>query len=130
MGGDPAGLAQPWRSPVLAVLLALPFIPFFIRHPDGAFEVLAMLMVLGAGVRLGLAGGGWARHGAIASAFLIVVCAFLTLSWGPAWLAAGLGVLALWSLAAHLRSPAAHRPRVPFGVVWPLAVGVMVVWFG
>lgn len=116
-----------WRAPLAGVLLALPFVPLFLQHPDGAIDLLTLLLVLGAGFRVGAAPPGM-RTGAGAGAAALTVLALLGLFWSPAWLAAGLGALAGWSLALHLR---AHGPRslLPVGFVWALAAGLLVLWF-
>lgn len=122
-----AEIGSRWRGPLLGVLLAAPFVPLFQRHPDGAIDLLTLLLVLGAGFLVGAAPPGM-RTGAGAAAAGVTVLALLGLFWSPAWLAAGLAVLAAWSLARHLRAPA-PRPLLPFGFVWSLAAAAMTLWF-
>lgn len=110
---------------LLGLVLALPFVPFFRLHPDGAYDLLTLLLVLGAGVRLGAA----PRLGAgpVLLAALLVALALLALFWSPLWLAAGFIVLAAWTYAAHRGGP---RPVLPFGTVWPLLAAGIVLWAG
>lgn len=122
-----AEIGARWRAPLVGVLLALPFVPLFLRHPDGAIDLLTLLLVLGAGFRVGAAPPGM-RTGADAGAAALTVLALLGLFWSSAWLAAGLGALAAWSLALHLRAPG-PRPLLPFGFVWGLAAALLVLWF-
>jgi hypothetical protein len=119
---------HPWRSPVLGVLLALPFVPLFQHHPDGAYDLLTLLLVLGAGVRLGETRGP-ERGSATGGAVLLTVVALLALFWAPWWLAVGLAVLAGWTVAMNRAAPAPGRPLVTFGVAWPLVMAAMVLWF-
>jgi hypothetical protein len=116
-----------WMQPLLGVALAAPFVPLFVLHPDGAIDLLTLLLALGAGFRVGAAPAG-ARAGAMGAAAGLVALALLAFFWSPAWLAAGLGALAAWSLARHLRAPA-PRPLLPFGFVWSLAAAAMALWF-
>jgi hypothetical protein len=118
-----------WLPPLLGLLLALPFIPFFRLHPDGAYDLLTLLLVLGAGVRLGAApASGAARAGAVLLAIVLVVLALLAFFWSPLWLAAGFMLLAGWTFAAHRRRP--HPPLLPFGSAWSLAAAGVVLWMG
>lgn len=121
---------RPWLAPLVAVLLALPFVPLFVLHPDAAFDLLTLLLVLGAGVRLGAAPADGTRWwAAAAGAALLVALALLTLFWSPLWLVGGLALLGAWSFAvARRRGPGA--PPIPFGTVWPLAAALLVLWAG
>jgi hypothetical protein len=120
-----------WGLPALGVVLAVPLVPVFLLHPDLAYELLAMLLVLGAGVRLGAGPAGpagpAARTAAIATAVALVVMALLGLFWTPFWLVWGLLLLAAWTFAAHRRRP--HSPLLPFGTAWCLAAAGVLVWW-
>jgi hypothetical protein len=118
-----------WFAPLLGVLLALPFVLVFRLHPDGAYDLLTLLLALGAGVRLGAGPAtGAARAGAVLLAVVLVVLALLAFFWSPLWLAAGFVLLAGWTFAAHRRRP--HPPLLPFGSAWSLAVAGVVLWLG
>ena len=117
-----------WLPAVLGLALALPFVPLFRVHPDGAWDLLTLLLVLGTGVRLGAAPGtGSARVAPILLVVLLVVLALLALFWSPLWLALGFVVLAAWTYAAHRSG---SRRALPFGTVWPLIAAGIVLWGG
>lgn len=124
------GADRRWLLPALGVVLAAPVVPVFLLHPDLAYELLAMLLVLGAGVRLGAGPTEiTARVVGIAGAVAVIVMALLGLFWTPLWLVGGLLLLAAWTFAAHRRDP--HPPLLPFGTAWCLAAaGVVGVWLG
>ena len=119
-----AGRAR-WLPAVLGLVLALPFVPFFRLHPDGAYDLLTLLLVLGVGVRLGAA----PRLGAgpVLLAVLLVALSLLALFWSPLWLALGFVLLAAWTYAARRGGP---RRALPFGTVWPLIAAAIVLWAG
>lgn len=120
-----AAAARRWLPALLGVLLALPFVPFFRMHPDGAYDLLALLLALGAGVRVGAASGeGAPPVSAVAGAVLLVALALLAFFWSPLWLAGGFLLLAVWIFVAN-RSRSG--PPLSFGSAWCLTAAVLLL---
>ena len=126
------------RSPLLPVLagfaLAAPFLLILSRHPDGAFDLLALLMAFTGGIYYGAALNG-GRRGRIvfeaAFATLLIVFGFLALAWSPLWLALGFALHGVWDLMHHTGA-VAHGVRrwfPPFCAAWDWAIAAMVVFF-
>ena len=136
MHAEPAPTRR--RPPLVPVLagfaLALPFIPLLSMHPDGAFDLLTLILALTGGIYLGAAlrgaGRGRIAFEGVLSAVLVVF-ALLALWWSPLWLAAGLVLHGAWDLAHHTGA-VAHGVRrwfPPFCAAWDWAVAAMVVFF-
>lgn len=126
------------RSPLIPVaagfVLALPFLGFFIIHPDGAFDLLSLILALTGGIYVGAALHGGSR-GRLAFetvlAAALVVLAFLGFSWSPLWVALGFALHGAWDLAHHTGA-VAHGVRrwfPPFCAAWDWAVAAMIVYF-
>lgn len=126
------------RSPLIPVAvgfaLALPFLGFFQLHPDGAFDLLALILALTGGIYVGAALRGGTR-GRLAfetiAAAALVIMAFLGLSWSPLWIAAGFALHGAWDLAHHTGA-VTHGVRrwfPPFCASWDWAIAAMVVYF-
>ncbi len=126
------------RAPLLPVLagfaLAAPFLIVFIKHPDGAFDLLALLMAFTGGIYYGAALNG-GRRGRIAleGGFggVLIAFGFLGLSWSPLWLALGFALHGVWDLVHHTGGVehGVRRWFPPFCAAWDWAIAAMVVFF-
>lgn len=126
------------RAPLLPVLagfaLALPFVLLFVMHPDGAFDLLALLLAFTGGIYYGAALNG-GRRGRIvfegAFAALLIAFAFLGFSWSPLWMAAGFALHGLWDLVHHTGAVqhGVRRWFPPFCAAWDWAIATMIVFF-
>lgn len=121
--------------PVMAgFALALPFLAVFIKHPDGAFDLLALLLTFTGGIYYGasLKGG---RRGRIVFegvfAALLIGFGLLALSWTPLWLALGFALHGVWDLVHHTGGVehGVRRWFPPFCAAWDWAIAAMVVYF-
>jgi hypothetical protein len=126
------------RSPLIPVFigfaLALPFLGLFRIHPDGAFDLLALILALTGGIYLGAAlhGGGRGRmifEGVFAA--VLVILGLLSLTWTPLWMALGFVLHGLWDLAHHTGSVkhGVRRWFPPFCAAWDWAIAAMIVFF-
>ena len=137
MQAEPSRAPQA-RAPLIPVFagfaLALPFVPFFQMHPDGAFDILALILAATGAVYLGAAlqSAGRAR---LALEWLfataLVLLGALGLWWTPLWLALGFVLHGVWDLAHHTGavSTAVRRWYPPFSAAWSWAVAAMLVYF-
>ncbi len=126
------------RAPLVPVIagfvLALPFLPLFSMHPDGAFDLLALLLAFTGGIYLGAALNG-GRRGRLAfeAAFggLMVVFGLLALFWSPLWLALGVVLHGVWDLVHHTGAVehGVRRWFPPFCAAWDWAVAAMIFWY-
>ncbi|MBW3569860.1 MAG: hypothetical protein KY467_02025 [Gemmatimonadetes bacterium] len=126
------------RAPLVPVFLglalALPFLLLFRLHPDGAFDLLALILALTGGIYLGAALHGGRRGRLVLEgvfAAVLVVLALLALSWSPLWLALGFVLHGLWDLAHHtgVVKHGVRRWFPPFCAAWDWMVAAMVVFF-
>jgi multisubunit Na+/H+ antiporter MnhB subunit len=126
------------RSPLIPVMagfvLALPFLGFFSIHPDGAFDLLALILAMTGGIYLGAAlhGGSRGRVGfeSLVAAVLVIL-AFLGLAWSPLWIALGFVLHGAWDLAHHTGAVrhGVRRWFPPFCAAWDWAIAAMIVFF-
>ena len=126
------------RSPLPPVLagfaLAAPFLLVFSKHPDGAFDLLALLMAFTGGIYYGASLKGGSRRRTIfegAFAALLIGFAFLSQAWSPLWLALGFGLHGVWDLVHHTGgvTHGVRRWFPPFCAAWDGAIAAMVVFF-
>lgn len=127
------------RSPAIPALtggvLALPFIAILMYHPDGAYDLLALILAFTGGVYTGsaLRAEVATRKLAVEWAFgaLLVIVAALSFWWSPTWLAAGFGVHAVWDVAHHARQPGLGIRRwfPPFCAAFDLAIAALVLFY-
>ena len=126
------------RAPLVPVfagfVLALPFLAFFRIHPDGAFDLLSLILALTGGIYLGAALHGGTRGRVVIETVLaatLVILAFLALAWSPLWLALGLVLHGAWDLPHHTGavSHGVRRWFPPFCAAWDWAIAAMVVFF-
>jgi hypothetical protein len=126
------------RSPLLPVLagfaLAAPFLLIFSKHPDGAFDLLALLMAFTGGIYYGAALNGGRRGRVVFEGVfggVLIVFGFLALSWSPLWLALGFGLHGVWDLVHHTGgvSHGVRRWFPPFCAAWDWAIAAMVLFF-
>jgi hypothetical protein len=126
------------RAPLVPVFLgfalALPFLPLFQMHPDGAFDLLALLLAFTGGIYFGAALNGGRRgrlafEGAFAA--LMIVFGLLALFWSPLWLALGFALHGVWDLVHHTGAVehGVRRWFPPFCAAWDWIIAAMVVFF-
>jgi hypothetical protein len=126
------------RAPLVPVFvglaLALPFLFLFRIHPDGAFDLLALLLAFTGGIYYGAAlhGGGRGRvafEGALGG--VLVLLGFLSLAWSPLWMAAGYALHGLWDLMHHTGAVkhGVRRWFPPFCASWDWIIAAMIVFF-
>lgn len=137
MNADPLVPPRP-RAPVVPVLLgllaALPFLGIFLYHPDGAYDLLALILAFAGGSYAGAALRPDLRRGLYllecAVGWAMVVAAALSLWWSPFWLALGYGMHGAWGLA--------HRRMIrtelrgwfrPFSATFDFAAAALVIWY-
>ncbi|HEY0036882.1 MAG TPA: DUF6010 family protein [Longimicrobium sp.] len=127
------------RSPaipaLIGIVLALPFIAILMYHPDGAYDLLALILAFTGGVYTGsaLRAEVATRKLAIEWAFgaVLVILAALSFWWSPTWLAAGFGAHAVWDVAHHARPPGLGIRRwfPPFCAAFDVAVAALVLFY-
>lgn len=126
------------RSPLIPMFigfaLALPFLGLFRIHPDGAFDLLALILALTGGIYLGAALQGESRGKLIIEtvfAAVLVVLGLLSLSWTPLWMALGFVLHGVWDLVHHTGGVrhGVRRWFPPFCAAWDWAIAAMVVFF-
>ena len=126
------------RSPLIPAFvgfaLALPFLGLFRIHPDGAFDLLALILALTGGIYLGAALNGGARgrlafEGTFAA--VLVILALLSLTWSPLWMALGFVLHGVWDLVHHTGgvSHGVRRWFPPFCAAWDWAIAALIVFF-
>ncbi len=126
------------RAPLLPVLagfaLAAPFLFLFLKHPDGAFDLLALLLAFTGGIYYGAALNGGSRGRVVfegAFAALLIGFGLLSLFWTPLWMALGFILHGVWDLVHHTGG-VGHGVRrwfPPFCAAWDWAIAGMVVFF-
>lgn len=126
------------RAPLLPValgfVLALPFLVIFIKHPDGAFDLLALLLSFTGGIYYGATLNGGRRGRVLFEggfAALLIGFGFLALAWSPLWLALGFALHGVWDLVHHTGGVqhGVRRWFPPFCAAWDWAIAAMVVYF-
>ena len=134
---DPSPSRPPRTVPALfGVVLALPFLGLFLYHPDGAVDLLALLLALTGGVYVGAA----LRHGVgrlvlaleVVMAAWMMVCAALGLWWAPWWLAVGFTTHGVWDMVHHPRAldVGVRRWFPPFCAAFDAVVAALILYFG
>jgi hypothetical protein len=104
-------------------------------HPDGAFDLLTLILAFtggtytGAALRAEVGRGKLATEWAFGAALVIV--AALSLWWAPIWLAAGFGAHAAWDVVHHTRRPGLGIRRwfPPFCAAFDIAVVALVLLY-
>jgi len=126
------------KSPLVPVLggvaMALPFLVLFELHPDGALDLLSLILAFTGGIYYGVALREGSRRRLIgetlAGGALTVLAAF-ALWWTPTWLAVGFAAHGLWNLAHHTGA-VKHGIRQwfpPMHAAWEWAVAALVLYF-
>ena len=131
----PPTRAPSFIPPLMGVVLALPFLGILLYHPDGAWDLLTLLLALTGGVYAGAA----LRHGVprrvlvaeVAMAAALVVVAALALWWAPWWLAVGYTAHGVWDLFHHPRAVdvGVRRWFPPFCAAFDAVVAALVLFF-
>jgi hypothetical protein len=126
------------RTPIMPVLigfaLAVPYYGLFLVHPDGAFDLLSLILAFTGGVYFGAALHGGTRRRLVGEALAggaLTLLAALGLWWTPLWLALGFVAHGLWNLAHHTGA-VKHGIRhwfPPMHAAWEWAVAALVVYF-
>ena len=119
---------------MLAFVLALPFVVLFLKHPDGAYDLLALILAFTGGIYFGAALNGGTRRKLIVEGVLgwsLVLMAALALWWTPYWLAAGFIIHGVWDLVHHTGNVehGVRRWFPPFCAAWDWAVAALVLFF-
>jgi len=126
------------RSPLIPVLVgfaaAVPFYVLFTLHPDGALDLLTLILAFAGGIYFGAALRDGSRGRLVGEALaggLMVLVAALALWWSPLWLALGFGVHGVWNLAHHTgHAKNGVRPWFPpTYAAWEWVVAAMVVYY-
>jgi hypothetical protein len=131
--------APPRRtSPLIPVLggfaMALPFLVLFNEHPDGAYDLLTLILAFTGGIYYGVALREGSRRRLIGETLAggaLTIVAALALWWNPLWLAAGFAAHGLWNLAHHTGAVkhGIRRWFPPMHAAWEWAVAAMVVFY-
>ena len=119
---------------MLGFALALPFLLIFIKHPDGAFDLLSLLLAFTGGIYYGASLNGGRRGRVVfegAFAALLIGFGLLALAWSPLWIALGFALHGVWDLVHHTRGVehGVRRWFPPFCAAWDWAIAAMVVYF-
>lgn len=133
----PAGTPRR-RTPLIPVLVgfaaALPYYVLFLKHPDGAFDLLSLILAFTGGIYYGVALHAGTRRRLVGEALaggVLTLMAALSLWWTPLWIAAGFAAHGLWNLAHHTGA-VKHGIRhwfPPMHAAWEWAIAAMVVYF-
>jgi hypothetical protein len=125
-------------TPIVPALIgfaaALPYYVIFVKHPDGAFDLLTLILAFTGGIYYGVALREGSRRRLIAEALLggaLTIMAALSLWWTPLWMAAGFALHGFYNLAHHTGAMK-HGIRhwfPPLHAAWEWAIAAMVVWF-
>jgi hypothetical protein len=125
-------------APLVPVLvgfaMALPFLLIFHQHPDGAFDLLTLILAFTGGIYYGVALHEGTRRRLVGEALAggaLTILAALALWWTPLWAAAGFAGHGLWNLAHHTGA-VKHGIRVwfpPMHAAWEWAVAALIVYY-
>jgi hypothetical protein len=136
---QPEPIAPPRRhAPLLPALagfaLALPFLFLFLKHPDGAFDLLALLLAFTGGIYYGAALRGGRRGRLVFEgvfAGVLIGFGLLSLFWTPLWMALGFALHGAWDLVHHTRGVehGVRRWFPPFCAAFDWVVAAMIVYF-
>jgi hypothetical protein len=126
------------RTPLLPVVIgfaaAVPYYFMFDLHPDGAFDLLALILAFTGGIYYGVALREGSRRRLIGEALAggaLTIVAALSLWWNPLWMAGGFAAHGLWNLAHHTGA-VKHGIRhwfPPLHAAWEWAIAAMIVYF-
>jgi hypothetical protein len=126
------------RTPLVPVAIgfaaALPYYVLFLKHPDGAYDLLTLILAFTGGIYYGVALREGSRRRLIGEALAggaLTLLAALALWWTPLWLALGFAAHGLWNLAHHTGA-VKHGIRhwfPPMHAAWEWAVAALVVYF-
>lgn len=126
------------RTPLVPVVVgfaaALPYYVLFLRHPDGAYDLLTLVLAFTGGIYYGVALREGTRRRLIGEALAggaLTLLAALALWWTPLWLALGFAAHGLWNLAHHTGA-VKHGIRhwfPPMHAAWEWAIAALVVYF-
>ena len=120
---------------LIGAVLALPFIAILMYHPDGAYDLLALILAFTGGVYTGSALRAEVATRKLATEWgfgaLLVILASLSLWWSPIWLAAGFGAHAVWDVMHHARRPGLGIRRwfPPFCAAFDVTVAALVLFY-
>lgn len=120
---------------IAGIALALPFVAIFMYHPDGAYDLLSLILAMTGGVYAGAALRADAPRRALVVewfvAAVLVILAALSLWWTPLWMAAGFVLHGVWDLVHHARRRGlgVRRGFHPFCAAFDGAVAALVIYF-
>ncbi|HEX6912693.1 MAG TPA: hypothetical protein VF142_19960 [Longimicrobium sp.] len=126
------------RTPLVPVVTgfaaAVPYYVLLLKHPDGAYDLLTLILAFTGGIYYGVALREGSRRRLIGEALAggaLTLVAALALWWTPLWLALGFTAHGLWNLAHHTGA-VKHGIRhwfPPMHAAWEWAIAALVVYF-
>jgi hypothetical protein len=126
------------KTPLIPVLggfaMALPFLVLFNEHPDGAFDLLSLILAFTGGIYYGVALREGSRRRLLGETLAgggLTILAALALWWNPIFLAVGFAAHGLWNLAHHTGA-IKHGIRhwfPPMHAAWEWAIAALVVFY-
>jgi hypothetical protein len=125
------------KSPLIPVLggfaMAVPFLYLFREHPDGAFDLLSLILAFTGGIYYGVALREGSRRRLIGETLAgggLTILAALALWWNPLFLAVGFAAHGVWNLAHHTGAVkhGIRRWFPPMHAAWEWAIAAMVVF--
>jgi hypothetical protein len=131
-------VARSRKSPLVPVLggfaMSLPFLVLFNEHPDGAFDLLTLILAFTGGIYYGVALREGSRRRLIGETLAggaLTILAALALWWTPILLAVGFAAHGLWNLAHHTGAVkhGIRRWFPPMHAAWEWAIAAMVVFY-
>jgi hypothetical protein len=114
--------------------MSLPFLVLFNEHPDGAFDLLTLILAFTGGIYYGVALREGSRRRLIGETLAggaLTILAALALWWTPILLAVGFAAHGLWNLAHHTGAVkhGIRRWFPPMHAAWEWAIAAMVVFY-
>jgi hypothetical protein len=137
MSSEPSA-PSPARSPLVPILgglaMALPFLVLYNEHPDGAYDLLTLILAFTGGIYYGVALREGSRRRLIGETLAgggLTILAALALWWNPLFLAVGFAAHGVWNLAHHTGrvKHGIRRWFPPMHATWEFAVAALTVYY-